>query len=398
MINPASFGWVDKFFFEQNYPLILNVSIEEFYSQTRKTGFVMGYTTHFAYTNKLETKDWLDSDFSKIGLLSTLFNLYQIKTNKNSKNQFVEQSILFYKKIHPKSAGLLEKIVPNDTFSSKLEKNLNSRIQTNDNLISKNFSHILTNALLFIDVLAFEKHVENNFENPEKYIKKIEEIIVNIVSLALNTKTKQSKYDDLLKKLFESSVRYSKFYATTTQIENIDFSIITTPLEKLYILDIAAMAMWSDGEIEKLEIDFLNKLSQQININKQFVAESILEISNFLSENKNKLPYFNYSNPVKHFYDQTANSVQVLISKNKSRLLLELNQSKELVKLLKQSTQRELDVVEKKKVKKQLLDICKTIPSLTLFLLPGGSLLLPLFIKFIPQLLPSAFNDNLYES
>ena len=65
--------------------------------------------------------------------------------------------------------------------------------------------------------------------------------------------------------------------------------------------------------------------------------------------------------------------------------------------LLTQSTTRELNVSEKKKVKKQLLDICKTIPSLTIFLLPGGSLLLPILIKYIPQLLPSSFNENLEE-
>ena len=53
---------------------------------------------------------------------------------------------------------------------------------------------------------------------------------------------------------------------------------------------------------------------------------------------------------------------------------------------------------EKKKVRRQLLDICKTIPSLTIFLLPGGSLLLPILIKFIPQLLPSSFNENLDDS
>ena len=36
--------------------------------------------------------------------------------------------------------------------------------------------------------------------------------------------------------------------------------------------------------------------------------------------------------------------------------------------LLAHSTHRDLDEKEKKKVKKQLLDICKTIPSLTIFL------------------------------
>jgi hypothetical protein len=63
--------------------------------------------------------------------------------------------------------------------------------------------------------------------------------------------------------------------------------------------------------------------------------------------------------------------------------------------LLAISTRRDLDEKEKKKIKKQILDICKTIPSLTIFLLPGGSLLLPLLIKFIPTMLPSSFNENL---
>jgi hypothetical protein len=30
-------------------------------------------------------------------------------------------------------------------------------------------------------------------------------------------------------------------------------------------------------------------------------------------------------------------------------------------------------------------------------MLPGGAILLPLFIKFIPKLLPSAFDDNRIE-
>jgi hypothetical protein len=98
---------------------------------------------------------------------------------------------------------------------------------------------------------------------------------------------------------------------------------------------------------------------------------------------------------VKHFYDHSTQLVTTLIQRNKKRLAKEISESKELMVLLAYSTQRDLDKDEKKKVKKQLLDICKTVPSLTIFLIPGGSLLLPLLIKFIPQLLPSAFNENL---
>jgi len=45
----------------------------------------------------------------------------------------------------------------------------------------------------------------------------------------------------------------------------------------------------------------------------------------------------------------------------------------------------------------QLLDTLKTIPSLAIFMLPGGAILLPLFAKLIPNLLPSAFDDNRIE-
>jgi hypothetical protein len=120
-------------------------------------------------------------------------------------------------------------------------------------------------------------------------------------------------------------------------------------------------------------------------------------MDHFIKKYKDEIPFFNYSNPIKHFYDQANKNVTKLIIRNKDRLTKEIKESGELMQLLAKSTAKDLSKEEKKKVKKQLLDICKSIPSLTIFLLPGGSLLLPILIKFIPQLLPSAFNENLEE-
>ena len=86
-----------------------------------------------------------------------------------------------------------------------------------------------------------------------------------------------------------------------------------------------------------------------------------------------------------------------MIKRNSKRLLKELSQSKEAMLLLTKSTVRDLSDEEQKKVQNQLLDIFKSIPSLAIFMLPGGMLLLPLFVKFIPKLLPSAFDDNRIE-
>lgn len=179
-------------------------------------------------------------------------------------------------------------------------------------------------------------------------------------------------YDDLLQKLFDSSVRYSKFNRanTKTTLENIDFSYLVDDYEKFYLMDLTNMALWNDGQMDESEYQFLKFLNHQLNLSDTFVSKSINDMDHFLRLNKKNIPYFNYSNPVKHFYDQTSLNIQTLIQRNKKRLLIELSQSKELVILLSQSTLRELNPEEKKKVKTQILDICKTIPSLTIFLVP----------------------------
>jgi hypothetical protein len=83
-----------------------------------------------------------------------------------------------------------------------------------------------------------------------------------------------------------------------------------------------------------------------------------------------------------------------ILLRNKDKLVLEIQQSKELMILLGKSTQRDLTKEEKEQVKMQLMDIMKSMPSLAIFLIPGGSLLLPIFLKIIPSLMPSAFRDN----
>lgn len=91
---------------------------------------------------------------------------------------------------------------------------------------------------------------------------------------------------------------------------------------------------------------------------------------------------------------KTKEELTALINKNKQLLIQELNKSKELVRLLRKSTHQKLTDEEKLKVKNQLLDILKGMPAFTIFMLPGGALLLPLLIKLIPSLLPSAFREN----
>jgi hypothetical protein len=396
MINPSVHGWIDKFFAEQSLsPHSFPQNESDFYTRTRATGFIFGHVVSIDASIAIATENRLPQELSKIGMLNTLYQMYRLTKQNNESANFINEAVAFYNTMIPKGFNPLKKVLESSSSSSKLEKIIHDRVQTNEDMFSKNFSHVITNALLFIDVLAFKQYLEKG-SVPEKYSTIIEDIVISVVSLSLKSKTGISQHDDLLAKLFESSVRYNKFGRNAiTSIENLDLSYLSNSLEKHYIIDLAGISLWSDEKVENEERYFLFKLGEFLKINDTEILNSINFINDFIVKYKSEIPYFNFSNPVKHFYDQTTDSVAILINRNKSRLLKEISESKELMQLLAKSTHKDLDKEEKKKMKKQLLDICKSIPSLTIFLLPGGGLLLPILIKFIPQMLPSSFNENI---
>lgn len=143
-------------------------------------------------------------------------------------------------------------------------------------------------------------------------------------------------------------------------------------LEKKFVLDICCLAVWDDKKLDADEWAFLQKTEASLGLPKKTLEDSIQTLKEFSFNNAPKIKLFEYSHPVKQLYKQSTSTVKLLVLRNKNRLLTELNESGELLRLLSQSTLRELSTEEKQKVKTQLLDICKTVPSLTIFLLPGG--------------------------
>jgi hypothetical protein len=226
------------------------------------------------------------------------------------------------------------------------------------------------------------------------YLKEIEYSIRAVVSEALNSKSKKNKYDKSLIRLLESSLRVSN-------TKNIAFDTLKastySELERLYFLDLACMATWSDQKIDKGEQLYFNKLKEKFDFSNQQIDDAILSVENFYIEHKDDVELLSTKNLAERFYDNSSKLVKKLITRNSKKLYQELKESKELMVLLSQSTVRDLTDEEIDKMQEQLLDVLKSIPSLAIFMLPGGAVLLPLFIKFIPKLLPSAFDDNRIE-
>jgi hypothetical protein len=270
---------------------------------------------------------------------------------------------------------------------------LDSRVYLEDNVISKTFNSIITNSLLYIDVLAFKRYLKND-DAIKEYAENLEFIAMNIIYHSLNSKEK-NKNDDKLAQLFEASLTY-----IDSTVQTYDGSyrakIVSnfSPSENHYFLDIASLTIWEDQSVNYLESQYIYGIGKDLGFNKKEIAKALEEIASFFEKNSKIIPFLKDHNLAFKFYESMSKVVKKLIIRNSKRLQKELSGSKELVALISKSTVKDLSPAEKKKVQSQLLDIFKSIPSLAIFMLPGGAVLLPIFIKLIPKLLPSSFDDN----
>jgi len=393
-MNPSASGWIDKLivllergsFFQES-------DITSKYQLLRVSGFIYGTNIKTIFEFQSENK-FTETEITKINLFVSLLHTYFDHYPKGTSTVAIDKILDFYTALNAKKFSFLDKILLGNHCASQLEKVIHSRIRTNSNFFTKNFSNIITNALLFIDVLSFDKFLRKE-QHVASYAQNLEIIITNIVFRALNQKEEKTSSDELLIKLVESSLRYHKVASTIIYNDRVPLlTEYTSQIERYFILDLTSMAVWNDNVLDKKEKHFLWDLGKQLHINEDEIGFAVNYVHQFIIQYKEHISFFNYSNPVKHFYDQSSKTVSKLILRNKKRLTKELIESKELLLLLSKSTVNELSEEEKLKVKEQLLDICKTVPSLAIFALPGGALLLPLLVQFIPKLLPSAFDDN----
>jgi len=156
MINPSVHGWIEKYFAEQQpFPQTFTSDEEAFYLQTRATGFIFGHIISFDSAKPIEQQEWLPVEISKIGMLNTLFQMYRLTKQHNDPGHFINEAVAFYNLLTPKGFNPLQKMLPSSSPASKLEKIIHERVQTNEDLFSKNFSHFITKALIFIYVLCF---------------------------------------------------------------------------------------------------------------------------------------------------------------------------------------------------------------------------------------------------
>jgi hypothetical protein len=394
-MNPSASGWVSKL----GQLLADNASRYEafapLYVDLKQTGFVYG--VHVAPLSFVQSAHPLTEDeIAKVNHLAALYYAFVLQTKNESFEQFIETLFGFYMEMGLATSSQTKKILEGKKNGAQLEKLIDSRIYLGGNVFNKAFGNNLTNALLFIDVLIYRAYLKEE-KSLQGHAQLLEYVSINLAYHALYSK-EMGAHDLKLIKSLSSSLSY-------VQIDPIEFDGSYRELlkdnftnwELEYFFDMACLTVWEDKNLETKESEFIYGIGKDLSKSEIQVAERLEEVQRFFAQNYAKVPYLKSKNLAYTFFEGLTKNVKRLLQRNSTRLRKELLESRELIDLLRQSTQRELTSEEKKKVQEQLLDIFKTIPSFAIFMLPGGAVLLPIAINLIPKLLPSAFDENRLE-
>lgn len=396
-MNPSANGWIKKMFsFLKDSDLVFN-DYNALYFKLRANGFIYGLGKSIP-NYIIHEHQYSQDEIIKVNLFDALYHIYCFNKETTDFEDFVITLLDFYKAIEVSDLSIWDKLLIGKNNFSTLERIIHTRVFIDNNIITKNFNKTTTSALLFIDVLAFKKFLSTDI-NVNTYAANLETMVINITYDALNFKNDNESSDKDILKNIKESVAYIKtnrkdfnlFYRRALESEY-------STQEKKYFLDIACLAIWEDVFSSDDEYNFIKSIGVDMNLPEKSVEDSLSNMSHFYNENKDLFLLFKSSDPLSNFYVNSTQLAAKLIRRNSKRIIKELTQSKELMVLLTQATTRDLSEQEQDKVQQQLLDVFKTIPSLAIFILPGGAILLPIVAKLIPNILPSTFDDNRVEN
>ena len=392
-MNPSSSGWLNKMLSENHSFFAVSENESAIYDQLREVGFIYGYNLLPLSKTKNSHFNLSQSELAKVNLAQTLIKTHSKQYNEDIEHCF-EPILEFYKLLKKQNKFSFKIQFQQLSSSKKVENILQQRVQPNLNLFQKPFSRMITNVLLYIDALAFRRYL-NDDEIICDFVTRYENLIINLTFLSLQKKSIAKRSREMIIQMFVHSLRYNSITAQDcVSLEQIDVSFLSSQTERQYAFDSFLLSLFIDQDISKEEHLLIDQVGAKLNLSPTAVEQSKIQLLQFISEHKKKITFFKSSNPIKNFYSHSYESISRLIYRNKSRLIREIKADRELYRLLSLSIHRELDEQEKKQVNKQLREILKPIPSLAIFSLPGGSLLLALVIQLIPKLLPDSFDEN----
>ncbi|WNJ19966.1 hypothetical protein [Pontibacter sp. G13] len=427
-MNPSDKGWLRTFisYRSRTIHLVRNQEIQalmsgsqnsfEFlYQLIQPTGLMYGFPIKFIGSPHPKLPEWKEKDKIKVLLAESYLCFGQFFHGQNLRTPdyrpVLEDIYSFYQQheglfIRPGKTLFRRKASIVDDLERILDKRIS--IQYDWRNFWTSFFH---NSLLFLDLILFVHWKEHPPEHPTQALKTQQQLmrvnILRVIAAAAHAEDDVKPEERELFNYFLQSAHLPaplKRKAATFIRDGVNLSEIDTVegdswIMNKYYLELAILTTWANRNISEAERVFLRKLAHQLDLTMWDLDHSMKSVKLFVQTHWNQVHYLQIKQNYRIVSEQMIREFQLLVKKNQRMIGEEISQSKELVVLLRKSTRTGLTEREKEKVRRQLLDILRTIPTFTLALLPGAFITLPILMRVIPKhiLFPSSFVENLPE-
>jgi tellurite resistance protein len=260
--------------------------------------------------------------------------------------------------------------------------------------------------LLFLDIFIFGQWIHTNADRIVSDFFKYEReelrfSVVKVIAAAAHANASIEYEERKLLEYFLQSAGLSHekkkeahdiFEKGIDGVEEINLPTNNSWILKKYFLEMAILTIWADKKVEAKEEVFLKELSHYLGFSDDDLENSMMAIEGFVLEHWDELGKLQN----KQDYDQVSEHFVKRLSKitdnNKNRLVKEVQDNEEMMRLLKKARANELTEEEKERMQKLLILMLKTIPTFVIVSLPQRFLTLPMLMKILPK---SFFADTL---
>jgi hypothetical protein len=412
MIAPGSKGWVNKYFemLEKRH-FNLDLTVPKGFSEKEmihfsllRTGIIFGVPAEMLFAKNLDESKWTKSEKLKLLLLESLLLVFH---NENKRIDIVPEdfkaSLLNFYEGH--TSPVISKVFrlfmsesPDERLESILSGRLNVKYKVTD---SKYWVNYLSNAFIYLDVILYREFLRKKEETLSQYSELADNALVAL-SMAAYSDNKITDTEKAMFKMFLDSSNLNqkqKNHAKERFVKGAkldDFTEVVHQnwLFRRFLLDISALTIFVNQKLVPEEYEVFQRLYEFLDIPKKEVNYALAMIENFVLQHSDREELLSSASSYEKLYGNLTNRWVKILGRNKEKLAKELKESKDLVFLISKSTKEELTKEEKEMVKTQFLDLAKSVPALAIFMLPGGAIILPIILKILPDLIPSAFRDN----
>ena len=411
-ISTGSKNWI-RYFFHLHEKGVLTIGFkfksdsfgEMIHYIFNKTGILYGSALSNLYTSHKFVSHLTKEEKLKLLLFENLFFVYQCNNTKEQidYNDFLNLLERFYSKFEKKIS--LWDFDSDKEISLKIEKILSERVKIKSNITKGNYwLNQSTNGLVFVDVLLFSAFLK---DGEIDLVKRYDTFVFNLLYFLTKAAYSDGKIEEKEKRLLgyllssshlkeDLKQNLANWISAPNQLEQLNL-FKGSNLDYKLIFELCVFVACGTHTVHPNEERNLKKIGKALNLTNLEIEEAFLVGRTFVFKNKGALAILNEDKSSSVLLKAIQKKWLLILGRNKEKLFSEIKESKELMDLIGKSAIRELSTEEKDQFKTQFYDILKSMPSLAIFLLPGGAILLPIVIKLFPDLLPSAFKENIID-